>query len=70
MQFIIKKEVVKIEEKKVDVELKARGDNIILTVDEWEVFKLKSDGTGKLMDSIGSWSGLQIDKQGRIVLEN
>lgn len=78
MKVIIKKEVTKVEtrevtrteEKEVDVSLRKSGNNVLLVIDGWHVFRLNSDGTGKLIGSIGGRSGLQVDYQGKIVMEN
>lgn len=70
MRITIKKEVVKVEEKEVNVELRKAGSTVVLTVDGWNVFELKSNGKGALPSCISNWSGLQIDNNGRIMLEN
>lgn len=71
MKITIRKEVTKVETKEVNVVLKSAYDGgVILTVDEWEVFKLNPNGTGRLIGNIGSWANLPVDKNGRIILEN
>ena len=68
MKFTIKKQVMKDVVKKVDVDLKIFGCEIILTVDGWEVFRINPDGTGTLLKYIGESSGLQLDKDERIII--
>jgi len=72
MKLTIRKEVTKIEEKEVDVDLIRVGDGeILLRIDGWSVFRINLDGTGKLYKFIPSYNDvLQVDEEGKIVLED
>lgn len=70
MKFVIKREVKTIMRREVDIELRnVSGGAILLKVDGWSVFKLNVDGTGCLYKYISSNGALQVDKDGRIVIE-
>lgn len=70
MKFTIKREVTKVEETEVEVVLEKDDDGIYLTVNGWYIFNLNNNGTGEMAKDISSGSGLQLDKDGRIVLED
>jgi len=71
MKFKIKKETTTTEEIIINVELSDYYDNlVVLKVNGWNVFELRSNGNGHLIGGIpNSGSGLQIDSNGRIILE-
>lgn len=73
MKFTIKREekvVVKTEEIEVDVRLEKEGGNICLMVDDYYVFTLNANGTGQLEEAVDEDAGLQVDENGRIILED
>lgn len=72
MKITIKREIVKVETREVDIDLKRVGSGeALLLVDGWSVFRINLNGTGKLYKFIPSYNDvLQVDEDGKIVLEN
>jgi len=70
MKFNIVTEAIAERIIEVDVKLEVNDDEISLMVDNYYVFTITEKGFGSLNNYIGEDSGLQLDNEGKIILED
>jgi len=70
MKLKIKRKVVTVEERIIDVTLKKSAEDIYLMVGPLYIFSIKNDGTGKLFGGLEDNNfNLQTEKTGRLKME-
>lgn len=68
MKFKIKKEVVAVEEKTIDITLKKHGKDVCLMVEDYYVLAIKPDGTIVVYAACEE-TGLNVDDVGYVIIE-